>query len=174
MIEEFVMLKNISLIVFAFALSLSACAPLQAVEDPDSRPTENSSEPSGKDSPLLTSSGDSQQVVIHWQRSGGFAGICQEMDVFADGHAVVTDCESNRMLGSGDLSEQDRQMLKEWLENYHQFSWKFNPPKGSADMFLDEFTFFGVGDQAAAERVQENVNLKLAEMAQSLLQQPLK
>jgi hypothetical protein len=167
------MLKNVSLIVFALTLVFSACSPLQEPEEVDAPPTENSPEPSAQDSSLLTPGGDSQQVVIHWQRSGGFAGICQEMDVFADGHAVVTDCETKRMLASADLSEQDRQMLKDWLESYQQFNWKFNPPKGSADMFLDEFTFSGVGDQAPVERLQENVNQKLAEIAQSLLQLPL-
>ena len=94
------------------------------------------------------------------------------MDVYADGHAIVMDCGSNRVLASGELPEQERLKLKSMLETYQQFSWKFNPPKGSADMFLDEFTISGVGNQLLPAQREESVNEELAKMAQLLLQQP--
>ncbi len=171
------MWKNVSLILFVLvlALSFSACSPFQEPGGPDgpaAQPTEDPGEISDQGSPLLTASGDSQQVVIHWQRSGGFAGICQEMDVFADGHAVLMDCGSSRLLASGDISTENRMALKNWLESYQEFNWTFKPPKGSADMFLDEFTFSGIGDQVPGERAQEDINQELAKLAQSLLQQP--
>lgn len=170
--EEFFMLKKITLMAAVLILTLNACAPLQVPAESDSRLTESPAQPADQESALLTESGDSEQVVIHWQRSGGFAGICQQMDIFADGHAVLNDCDSNRVLASGDLSEQDRQLLKNYLVSYQEFGWKFSPPKGSADMFLDEFTFSGIGEQPATGLDDEKINLELAEIAQSLLRQP--
>jgi len=170
--EEFGMFKKVYFIVSVFILIFSACAPIQEPATPVSQPTEKSPIQSTQESVILTANGDSQQVVIHWQRSGGFAGICQEMDIFADGHTVIRDCGTDQVLASGNLPEQERVKLKDWLENYQQFSWKFNPPKGSADMFLDEFTFSGIGDQVPPEQTLEMVNQELAATAQSLMQQP--
>ena len=168
------MWKKSFLILFALSLIFNACAPVQDPVNSGAQQTQDSQTQSTPKSDLLTASGDSQEIVVHWQRSGGFAGICQEMDIYADGHTVVRDCGTGRELASGDLSEQERVLLKDWLESYQQFSWKFSPPKGGADMFLDEYTFSGIGEQLLPAQREESVNNELASIAQTLLQQPSK
>ncbi len=166
------MWKKISIIAVGMTLLFSACASIQAPATPGGQVIRETPTKSGQASDLLTASGDSHEVVVHWQRSGGFAGICQEMDIYADAHAIVKDCGTDRILASGDLPEQERLMLKDWLETYGQFNWKFNPPKGSADMFIDQYTISGVGDQRIPALQEENINQDLAGIAQVLLQQP--
>lgn len=166
------MWKKIIVAFSGLAWILAACAPVQAPANSGSQPTRETPTEIAQESDLLTAKGDSQEVVVHWQRSGGFAGICQEMDIYADGHAIVKDCGSNRELASAALPEQARLELKSMLETYQQFSWKFNPPKGSADMFLDDYTISGVGNQLLPAQRQESVNEELANIAQLLLQQP--
>lgn len=166
------MWKKVVVAFLGLALITAACAPVQAPSNSGSQPTREIPTQTAQESDLLTARGDSQEVVVHWQRSGGFAGICQAMDIYADGHAVVKDCGSDRVLASGELPEQARLKLKGLLETYQQFSWKFNPPKGSADMFLDEYTVTGVGNQLLPAQQEENINDELAGIAQSLLQKP--
>lgn len=177
------MWKKVIVALSGLIVIIAACAPVQAPVNSGSQPTgetptgtaqERGETPTetAQESDLLTARGDSQEVVVHWQRSGGFAGICQAMDIYADGHAVVKDCGSDRVLASGELPEQARLDLKGLLETYQPFSWKFNPPKGSADMFLDEYTISGLGSQLLPAQQEENINESLAGIAQSLLQQP--
>ena len=166
------MWKRVCVMVIGLSLVVAACAPVQAPGNSGNPSTGGTPAQTAVGSDLLTANGDSEQVVAHWQRSGGFAGICQAMDIYADGHAVVSDCNSNRELASGELTEPQRQLLKGLLDNYQQFNWKFIPPKGSADMFVDEYTVSGVGSQLLPAGQNETINEGLASVAQSLLQQP--
>ncbi|HEY9089288.1 MAG TPA: hypothetical protein VIO36_14050 [Anaerolineaceae bacterium] len=117
--------------------------------------------------PALTQSGD-RPVVAVWQRSGGFAGICQRMFVYADGGYLLQDCVKNKALAQGQLSEGALQQVKDWTSQYQSFDWKVKLPPGSADMFNDQLSFTGQGLQAASEQQQEEMANALAEIAAEL------
>lgn len=90
-------------------------------------------------------------VVVAWERSGGFAGICQRLVVEADGDYWLQDCRKETTLAEGRLSEDDVQHLRGWLEAYGPFTWRSTIPSGAADMFNDQLTFHGTGDQAPSD-----------------------
>lgn len=120
--------------------------------------------------PALTQSSD-RPVVVIWQRSGGFAGICQRLILYADGGYLLQDCVKNRALAQGTLSGDALAQLKDWSGRYQSFDWKRQNPPGSADMFEDQLSFSGQGSQAANAAQQEDMFNTLAETVTILARQ---
>ncbi len=120
--------------------------------------------------PALEQGGDSP-VVATWQRSGGFAGICQRLMLYADGGYLLQDCVKNRALAQGTLSGDSLSQLKDWIGRYQSFGWQKQNPPGSADMFEDQLSFNGQGSQAASAAQQEDMFNALAETVTILARQ---
>ncbi len=102
-------------------------------------------------------------VVAVWERSGGIAGICQRLYLYADGGYLLQECIRNKVLAQGDLNADELEMLKQWTGRYQSFMWKVNLPAGSADMFNDSLRFTGQGTETASEQQQEEMFEALAE-----------
>jgi hypothetical protein len=117
--------------------------------------------------PALSQTGD-RPLVATWQRSGGFAGICQRLMLYADGGYLLQDCAKNKALSQGQLSADVLAQLKDWSGRYQSFAWKADLPPGAADMFNDELSFTGQGTQAATAQQQEDIFNALAETVAEL------
>lgn len=117
--------------------------------------------------PALSQSSD-RPVVAVWQRTGGFAGICQRLFLYADGGYLLQDCVKNKALSQGQLSEDALAQLKGWSSQYASFEWKVKLPPGSADMFNDSLSFTGQGTQTATQEQQETMAETLAEIVSGL------
>ena len=107
-------------------------------------------------------------TAIVWERSGGIAGICQRLTVQFSGAYELADCINEHILNSGELSSQQWSQVSEWLETYGTFEYRFQPPQGSADMFMDGYVFNGRGDQVPPVEMQEEINTQLANLATEL------
>jgi hypothetical protein len=102
---------------------------------------------------------------IVWQRSGGFAGICQTLAIDAQQVYLLRDCSDNRLLKVG--RHQDAQVLAQ-LTRFGDFQWQVKNPPGSADMFQDEYIFHGTGTELPSLEEQQQINEMLAVFAGSL------
>lgn len=111
-------------------------------------------------------------TAIVWERSGGFAGICQRLTIQFDGTYNMADCINERTLSKGELSSQQWIQVSEWLQTYGKFEYRSQPPEGSADMFLDDYIFNGRGDQIPLIETQEEINMQLANLATELARAP--
>ncbi|HEX6305875.1 MAG TPA: hypothetical protein VFZ76_16885 [Anaerolineales bacterium] len=107
-------------------------------------------------------------TAIVWERSGGIAGICQRLTVQFSGAYELADCINELTLNTGELSNQQWHQVSEWLETYGTFEYRFQPPEGSADMFMDGYVFNGRGDQIPPIETQEEINTQLANLATEL------
>jgi hypothetical protein len=110
----------------------------------------------------------SAEAVI-WQRSGGIAGICQQLTVYGDRRYEIEDCANGESLASGELPEVGWLELRGYLVEYSAFEYNLVPPQGSADMFTDAYTFFGVGPRTASEETKAEINEFLASLANQLI-----
>lgn len=108
---------------------------------------------------------DERPVVATWQRSGGIAGICRRLILYADGGYLLQDCVKEKVLKQDQLPAETLARLKEWTGKYRSFTWKTVIPPGSADMFNDELIFQGQGTQAASEQQQQEIAQYLADFS---------
>jgi hypothetical protein len=108
-------------------------------------------------------------AAVNWERSGGLAGICHRMIITMDGLYNITDCAQSRALAKGQLSPDQLVTLKEYLNRYQTYQWEAKPPEGSADMFNDEYTLYGQGEQTPSQEQQREINAYLAGLSQDLV-----
>lgn len=118
--------------------------------------------------PAQPQAGD-RPVVAVWERSGGIAGICQRLFLYADGGYLLQECIRNKLLAQGDLEPEALEQLKQWSGRYQSFAWKVNLPAGSADMFNDSLRFTGQGQETASEQEQEAMFNTLADTVAELV-----
>lgn len=104
--------------------------------------------------------------AIVWERTGGFAGICQTLTVNKDGSYQMEDCRNHTLLNSGKLTPDQLKQLNNLLKNYSQTEWGTTPPAGSADMFSDHYTLFGTGKQALDPGIKDQIEQLLSNVAQ--------
>lgn len=105
---------------------------------------------------------DERPVVITWQRSGGFAGICNRLMVYADGGYLLQDCMKSTVIHQGQLPAEVLTQVKEWIGKYSSFRWDSIPPAGSADMFTDELSFNGQGSEKVTDTQKQDIFSYLA------------
>lgn len=117
--------------------------------------------------PAQPQTGD-RPVVAVWERSGGIAGICQRLFLYADGTYLLQECIRNKVLAQGSLDAQMLDQLKQWTGRYQSFMWQVELPSGSADMFNDSLRFTGQGTETASEQQQEEMFNTLAETVSRL------
>ncbi len=82
--------------------------------------------------------------VLAWERSGGFAGICQRLLVTASNQYTITDCRRNQVLKQGTLTDKQQQYIHDLLQQYGTIAWKTQPPY-NPDQFIDQFALRGQG-----------------------------
>ena len=109
-------------------------------------------------------SGETIPAIV-WERSGGIAGICQILTIYQDGHYQVENCKNNTVLDTGKLSPTQLSQVNNLLKNYAQSQWESKPPAGSADMFVDSYTFYGNGSQKPGSDIQDKVDQLLSNVA---------
>lgn len=110
-----------------------------------------------------------QEPAVILERSGGIAGACQRLTIGAGGIYLVQDCRAQAQRVVGVLSEQQADELKDWLNQYGEFAWETTPPPGSADMFIDQFTFYGRGSSTPGPQDEALIAQFLTGLADRLL-----
>lgn len=130
------------LVLFIVLFILTACSPAALPEEA---------------SPLLAMP-DVIRTVVEWRRSGGIAGICRQMTISSDAAFRLEDCRAESLLAEGMLPAAQWDTLSGWLQAYGAFQWRLLPPPGSADMFSDEFTFNGSGNETPSAETQKEIN----------------
>jgi len=112
------------------------------------------------------SSGQAPGVV--WERSGGIAGICQKLSLQADGSYLLENCNTGTQISKGTLSASQLDTLNGYLSQYSKIQWSSTAPAGSADMFADQYTLIGSGDQTPTPSEETAINDFLANLANQL------
>lgn len=116
--------------------------------------------------PVGGSSGQTPGIV--WERSGGIAGICQKLTLHADGSYLLEDCTAGTQIAKGTLSAGQLDTLNGYLSRYSKIQWSSTAPAGSADMFNDQYTLNGSGDQTPTPSEETAINEFLANLAKQL------
>jgi hypothetical protein len=167
---------NFAILALVFILAFSACSqqtqttPFEVVTPISATATH----PSGKGlesqaTPAVTIPAGTDTSILEWERTGGIAGICQTMLVNQDFTFQMINCASGKMIVSGELTSEQAGFVEDLQNRYDSFQWQFNPPPGSADMFLDRYTLFGKGTIIPSAEVQAAINQDLANLANELL-----
>lgn len=106
--------------------------------------------------------------LVSWNRSGGIAGICWQMDIYPDGAYRILDCASRLTLAEGSLSPDAMQQIMTLAGDLVPFEWA-TPQVQGADMFTDTYTWFGTGSQIPDTQAQEHLNNYLGSLASLLV-----
>jgi hypothetical protein len=114
----------------------------------------------------LTGTGTS---IVEWERTGGIAGICQTMVISQDFSYQINNCASGKLIAAGELTSEQAGFVEDLQTRYASFQWHFNPPPGSADMFMDRYTLFGQGSAIPTEEVQAAIDQDMANLANELI-----
>jgi hypothetical protein len=113
--------------------------------------------------------GGVETPAVFWERSGGFAGVCQRMTIGENGVYTYQDCSLEENVPAiGVLPQAQVEQVQELLQRYGTVEWQVKPPPGSADIFLDKFTLSGEGSETPSEAEQQAINDLLASIAAPL------
>jgi hypothetical protein len=106
--------------------------------------------------------------ALSWTRTGGIAGVCQNLSVYSTGAYWLRDCKTVKVVAQGVLAEAQFTYLSGLFNQYGSFGWSPTPQAGSADMFVDQIQFYGAGSQAISADEQQKLNDYLAKLAGEL------
>lgn len=120
-----------------FAILLAACAPVPATEvaAPQASPTATT-----------------EISVLIWNRSGGFAGFCDEVTVYESGSADVVNCKGEARTRI-QLTESQRAQLDNWLETLAVIDYNHTDPATADAMTVSLFLAGGGAQQADEEAI---------------------
>lgn len=158
---------NLAILILMFSIGLSACSQQTAITatvgvtpNPatNSQPSGNGNVPTGSPTP-----------IVKWERTGGIAGICQTMLINQDFTFRIDNCVSGQVINTGELNSGQAGYVEGLQNRFASFQWRSNPPPGSADMFIDQYTLFGKGSEIPSTAVQANVDQDLANLANELI-----
>ena len=108
--------------------------------------------------------------AIVWERSGGFAGICQRLTIKTSSEFILEDCGGDQINNQGTLTSEDWIKVQDWIGEFGTFKWEALPPQGSADMFTDIYMFNGDGQEIPTGDVQANIAQFLEDLTSRLTQ----
>jgi hypothetical protein len=112
---------------------------------------------------------EAAQMVLTWERSGGIAGICENLVVESDGsYRLGRDCAGAQVL-SGVVPVRALMLIMQWTTEYRSFTWESSPPAGSADMFMDRLVLTGQGTVSASEDEQSGIAGTVSRLVEDLL-----
>ena len=103
-----------------------------------------------------------QSLAAEWHRTGGIAGICLNLQVDYHGAYRLENCKTQNLIRSGQLTNQQMSTLSGYINRFSQVTWESKPPAGSADIFQDSYTLYGVGNQTPTEDEKAEINQFLA------------
>ena len=108
--------------------------------------------------------GQNAGLVMTWHRSGGIAGLCNDLNVYSSGMAYASSCRGAQggNLGTAFLSPDELKQLYNWVDSYGRFAIDRNPPPGTADGFSMTLSFMGSGKKAATTLVDQALLLEFA------------
>jgi hypothetical protein len=97
-------------------------------------------------------------LIIEWHRSGGIAGVCDKLSVYADGRMEATSCKGDKVGSAiqGQMTAEQMLMLSTWVEKYQSFQSKQGNP-AIADGFQTEMMFNGTGQTPADTNTQKAI-----------------
>lgn len=84
------------------------------------------------------------QARLIWNRTGGFAGVCQALEIVRDGAVSAGPCDA---VGTVELNDAERTQLLEWLGKFGEVRFTTEDVSGPipADGFLDDIYLVGTG-----------------------------
>ena len=89
-------------------------------------------------------------LALTWSREGGIAGFCDNLTVFLSGEIYGNQCKSQPGGTMGTfaviLSEEERQQLAEWMQEFGEVKIDASDPTGVSDRMEVKLEFFGNGD----------------------------
>ena len=97
-----------------------------------------------------------ESPLARWERSGGFAGICEQLIVDPNGRYRLGNCNEMPEF-EGYLEKSDLSYLRNLTRQYATIHWRNSPPANSADMFTDSYILQGRGREIASETVQKEL-----------------
>lgn len=103
------------------------------------------------ESDLLNSS--EQGLVFTWSRSGGIAGFCDRLMVFAEGQVLASSCKSGEANTAGRLTAEELATVNDWARRYGSFTFEQKDPATSDAMTID-LAFTGSGKDTAPADLQ--------------------
>jgi hypothetical protein len=91
-------------------------------------------------------------IVLRYHRSGGIAGLCEDVIIFETGFAWNTSCrkDSPEIVGVVRLNAQQFEAVKAWQQNLESFDTE-QKDQASADGMTTRLAFAGKGNDAASE-----------------------
>lgn len=96
-------------------------------------------------------------TLLTWQRSGGIAGVCEQLEIMSDNSFSLSDC-SGTILAQGALPEANAAEFTNYIDQYVVVNWFSTQPAGSADMFNDHFILYGKGGEKASDSQLLEIN----------------
>lgn len=121
------------------AVLLAACTPATAI------PTPESSDPDG---PMSTGEPlPDGRIVLSWQRVGGIAGFCDQVDISVNGTYTVKNCQTlDAVAENGQLTDEQLAQLLDWVKTFASFNEGDDPntPAYPDQMFVT-IRFTGTG-----------------------------
>ena len=106
---------------------------------------------------------------LAWERSGGIAGLCQQLVIQVDGTFVLSDTCRSAAPQTGRLTQAQAAQLRSWLGTYSSFVWSTPDQPGTADMFQIKVEFQGSGNTSAPDAVQSMIVQTVTEWASALM-----
>lgn len=89
-------------------------------------------------------------LALTWSREGGIAGFCDNLTVFLSGEIYGNQCKSQPGGTMGTfaviLSEEERQQLTEWMQEFGELKIDASDPAGVSDRMEVKLEFYGNGD----------------------------
>ncbi len=119
---------------------------------------------------------DASQIVsaakiFSWIRSGGIAGMCDELAIYLPDEIVASDCKTGSKVDqlSKVANEKEGNQLREWLRTYEAQTIT-RDENLAADGFLFEVVFAGQGDEKMSTEVEEEILLILGDLYARMMQ----
>lgn len=116
------------------------------------------------DAPLATpAKPTTDETILVWERSGGFAGFCDKVVVSSAFEATAINCKGNTT-ATFPLTESQTAQLNAWLETYQPITYTHTDP-ATADAMTVSLTLAGRGDQVASDEVVQTMMWFASELA---------
>ena len=138
--------------IFTFLLLLAACAPVSATDAVTQVVAPQAS-------PIAIT----EISVLVWNRSGGFAGFCDEVIVYESGSADVINCKGD-MKTRIQLTGTQHAQLANWLETLAVIDYEHTDP-ATADAMSISLFFAGNGTGQADEQTINLISQFASELA---------
>ncbi len=112
--------------------------------------------------------GSQASDLIHWERTGGIAGVCQRLAVSPQGSYRLVDCKSGTVIQTGALPADYWNYLTKLSGSYSSYDWQLPAADLAADAFVDRYSFHGTGTVQPGDQETGDLNEYLANLVSSL------